>query len=387
MGFEYYVRSGQTNLRCGFTTGTCASIAAKIACQGLLSGSFPDGASVLTKKGIKVTVPFLRCGMGTFDGDESEGYAWASVQKDAGDDSDVTHGTEIVSQVRVVKGESLEVIIDGGRGVGRVTKPGLNQPVGNAAINSGPRESIETAVKETCEEFAFTGTVYVTVIVPEGEMLAEKTFNPALGIEGGISILGTSGIVEPMSEKALVDTIETTLKQARIESNKVILTPGNIGYDFLAEEDYLSLGKPVVKISNFIGEALDIAKVNNYAEVLLVGNIGKLCKLAAGIMNTHSKYADGRNEVFTSLAAVNGASGEVCRQLMDAVSTDAFIEILDKEGLREKVLDSLMKQIQKHLNKRAKGAFRVGAVTFSSVYGYLGQTEEASAILDKWKEE
>lgn len=386
MSFDYFVRSGQSNLRCGFTTGTCASLAAKLACQALLSGSFSDEASVITSKGIIVTVPLFHSGFGTYYGTEDDLSAWASVEKDAGDDSDVTHGAEIVAQVSLEDADSLQIIIDGGEGVGRVTKPGLDQPVGNAAINSGPRASIEKSIREVCEAYEYNGKVKVIVLVPAGRELATKTFNPSLGIEGGISILGTSGIVEPMSEKALVETIAVTLRQARLKGTRVILTPGSIGESFIEKSEFSEYGIPVVKVSNFIGDALDIAKLEGFEEILLVGNIGKLCKLAAGIMNTHSKYADGRNEVFVSMAAVNGASRETCEKLMDAVSTDAFIEILDQEGIREQVMCDIFARIQMHLDKRLKDACRIGAASFSSAYGYLGETYVARILLDEWKE-
>jgi len=309
--------------------------------------------------------------------------AWASVCKDAGDDSDVTDGMEIRAHVSE-QGEGIT--IDGGAGVGRVTKPGLDQPVGNAAINSGPRAMIRAAVEAVCKELDYTGGIDVIISVPEGEAAAAKTFNPKLGIEGGISILGTTGIVEPMSEQALIDTIEIELKQTSLESDRLILTPGNYGEDFIEDKGLDQLGVPVQKFSNFLGETLDIMANLGFREVLLVAHVGKLSKVAAGIMNTHSKYADGRNEIFCAHGAVNGADTETCRKLMDAATTDACIEILDEAGIREEVIKSIMNAVQQKLEHRVKENYRIGAVMFSNVYGQLGITEEGKDILRKWED-
>lgn len=388
-------------LRYGYTTGTCAALAAAAAARLLLFGAGenagqekkPIEETLMTAKGIPVSVPIEVWGM-------DETGAWASVFKDAGDDSDITDGMEIRAHVAFADGEESSpdgerVIIDGGKGVGRVTKPGLDQPVGNAAINSGPRAQIRAAVESVCDQMDYLGAVKVVISVPEGEEAAAKTFNPKLGIEGGISILGTTGIVEPMSEQALVDTIEIELKQIAHESSRLIITPGNYGEDYIAGSGLDKLGVPVQKFSNFLGETLDILSGLDVEEVLLVAHVGKLSKVAAGIMNTHSKYADGRNEIFCAHAAVNGADADVCRKLMDAATTDACIEILDEqsaaydgaataEGLRDIVIDSIMDAVQKKLEHRVKGNFRIGAVMFSNVYGKLGMTDNAKAILRGW---
>ena len=389
-------------LRYGYTTGTCAALAAAAAARLLLFGAGenagqekkPIEETLMTAKGIPVSVPIEVWGM-------DETGAWASVFKDAGDDSDITDGMEIRAHVSFADGEESSpvgerVIIDGGKGVGRVTKPGLDQPVGNAAINSGPRAQIRAAVESVCDQMDYRGAVKVVISVPEGEEAAAKTFNPKLGIEGGISILGTTGIVEPMSEQALVDTIEIELKQIAHESSRLIITPGNYGEDYIAGSGLDKLGVPVQKFSNFLGETLDILSGLDVEEVLLVAHVGKLSKVAAGIMNTHSKYADGRNEIFCAHAAVNGADADVCRRLMDAATTDACIEILDEqsaaddgaataEGLRDIVIDSIMDAVQKKLEHRVKGNFRIGAVMFSNVYGKLGMTDNAKAILRGWE--
>ena len=378
MAFEYYNRNGTKMLRYGYTTGTCAALASAAAVRILLSGSAPDRESLMTAKGIPVSVPIEFWG-------KNETGAWASVFKDAGDDSDVTDGLEIRADAAFGTPES-GVIIDGGEGIGRVTKPGLDQPVGNAAINSGPRNMIETAVKKVCQEMDYDGGIKVIISAPEGQDAARKTFNPKLGIEGGISILGTTGIVEPMSEQALVDTIEIELKQTSMESDRLIITPGNYGEDFISSAGLDQLGVPVQKFSNFLGETLDILSCLPFDEVLLVAHVGKLSKVAAGVMNTHSKYADGRNEVFCAHAALCGASAKDCRRLMEAATTDACVEILEESGIREPVLQSIMNAVQDKLEHRVKGNYRIGAMMFSNVYGRLGITDEGRKIMQKWED-
>ena len=377
MALDYYIRSGQKQLRCGYTTGTCAALAAAGAAEFLLSGKKPETLSLMTPKGIPVeTAPaFLLI---------KEETAVCGVVKDGGDDADVTHGLTIEAHVK--KSDRPGIFIDGGEGVGRVTKPGLDQPVGFAAINRVPRRMIEEQVQQVCDALGYDGGIEVLICIPGGKEAAQKTFNPMLGVEGGLSILGTSGIVEPMSEQALVDTIAVELRQAAaLGAKRLILTPGNYGEDFLRENQIAGDTVPVVKCSNFIGDALDIASTHPFEEILLVGHIGKLVKLAGGVMNTHSRYADCRTELVCAHAAVCGASPETCLALLQAATTDACIEILDSAQLRVPVLDRLLEAIQQHLEHRVRGKYQIGAVLFSNQYGLLGQTQRAKEIMESWK--
>ena len=375
--FEHYVRSGRAMLRCGYTTGTCAALAAGAAAELLLTGKAPEEASLNTPKGWQVAVPLAEAEL--LEG----GWARCAVRKDAGDDYDVTDGMLVRAAVR--RADAPGVSIDGGEGVGRVTKPGLDQPVGEAAINQVPRRMIGEQVERVCAGLGCTGGMEVVISIPGGAERAAKTFNPVMGVVGGLSILGTSGIVEPMSEQAIVDTIAVQMRQAAESSKNLILTPGNYGEDFLKNTGLDGLGVPVVKCSNFLGEALDIAATQGFQRVVLVGHVGKLVKAAGGIMNTHSKYADCRTELFCAHAALCGADVELCRNLMAAATTDACIELLDRAGLRGPVLDSLLSAIQLHLERRAAGAYQTGAVMFSNVYGPLGRTGQAKEILEGWK--
>ncbi len=378
MPLEYYVSSGGKKLRCGYTTGTCAALAAAGAARLLLTGRAPETVTLVTPKGWRVEVPVCEASI-------RSGTAVCAVRKDAGDDADATDGLLIFASVS--RTDLPGVMIDGGEGIGRVTKKGLDQPVGAAAINRVPRRMIREQAEAVCRETGYAGGLSVVISAPGGREIAQKTFNPQLGIEGGISILGTSGIVEPMSVQALIDTILLEERQAAATgAEDLILTPGNYGLDFLREQGYrFSREIPVVKCSNFIGDALDGAAAEGFRRVLLVGHIGKLVKLAGGIMNTHSRWADCRAEIFCAHAAVCGADTETCRALMAAPTTDACLEILEQAGLRDAVMERILAAVGYHLERRAAGSLRVGAVIFSNEYGLLGRTETAARLMEEWK--
>ena len=347
MSFEHYIRSGNRRLRCGYTTGSCAALAAAGAAELLLTGRAPEKLNLLTPGGLRVETAPVFCRM---EGDQ----AACTVQKDAGDDPDVTDGILIVATVgRTAEG----ITIDGGEGIGKVTRPGLDRAVGEAAINSVPRRMIFAAMETLCDELNYSGGLKVVISAPEGREIAKKTFNPMLGIEGGISILGTSGIVEPMSEQAIVDTIALEIRQKAASGNRrLILCPGNYGLDFLSREMPELEAIPRVKCSNYIGDALDLAILEGMEEVLLIGNVGKLVKLAGGIMNTHSRMADCRRELFCAHAALCGAERMICESLMQQVTTDGCLEILKNARLCKPVMESLLREIQTVLERKSGGA-------------------------------
>ena len=377
--FEHYVRSGQKLLRCGYTTGTCAALGAAGAARLLLTGRTPDSVVLRTPKGLVVEVAPLFCRL-------TAAGAECAIEKDGGDDVDVTTGLAIVATVEL-RPESPDICIDGGVGVGRVTKPGLDQPVGAAAINHVPRQMITDALRREAASADYHGGFAVILSIPEGEAVAKRTFNPHIGVTGGLSILGTSGIVEPMSQQAILDTIQLEMDQAALRAGnpkRLILAPGNYGLDYLHETypDFAVI--PVVKTSNFIGDTLDMAASAGFEEVLLVGHVGKLVKVAGGILNTHSHTADCRTELFCTHAALCGAGRDTCAALYDAATTDACLDILDAAGLRAPVLESLLQAIQLHLDRRAADAFRVGAVLFSNQHGPLGLTPTAKELLNTW---
>ena len=373
---ELYTYVNNKRMRRGHTTGTCAAAASKAAAEAVLSGRPVDMVTIATPKGITLELPVEDL---SFDSN----HARCAVRKDGGDDIDATHGTLVYSDVTLTESG---IDIDGGKGVGRVTRRGLDQPPGNAAINRVPRAMIREALEDVASSFSYGGGFSAVISVPEGEEIAGKTFNPRLGIVGGISILGTSGIVEPMSETALIDTVKTEMNLRAAEGNRVLLVvPGNYGKDFSDNIPGIDADF-AVKCSNFVGEMLDHA-CELGVDVVLVSNLGKMVKLAAGIMNTHSRNADARMEVLAANAAVAGASMETVLKIMECISTDDALEVLDAEGLIPKVCEVMMPKIEYHMNHRTGGAIRTSAVMFSSVYGLLGKTSLADGMLDEVREE
>ena len=372
---ESYVYVNNKKLKRGHTTGTCAAAATKAAVQALLSGTAVDKVQIHTPKGITLDLPVEDMQFG-------EGYVSCAVRKNGGDDIDATHGALVYSKVS--KSDS-GISIDGGFGVGRVTRKGLDQPVGNAAINHVPRSMIKEAVEDVLFSFDYKGGFDIVISVPEGESIATKTFNPRLGIEGGISILGTSGIVEPMSEKALVDTIKVEMNM-RSQGNQVLLVvPGNYGKEFSESIPGVDPEK-AVKCSNFVGEMLDYA-CEIKRDIVLVSNLGKIVKVAGGIMNTHSRNADARMEILAANAAVAGASIGAVTRIMDCISTDDALDVLDEEGLIDDVSRLLTDKIEFYMNHRTGGTIRTAAVVFSSKYGLLGKTSLADEMLDEIRRE
>lgn len=383
---ERYVYKNQKKMRCGYTTGTCAAAAAKAAAQMLLSGRKVTEVSVRTPSDITLTLPVCEIQM------KAHAVSCA-VQKDSGDDPDITNKILIFAEVSYIYNSSNiindtaavkpQMIVDGGVGIGRITKKGLARPVGAAAINPVPLKMIEAALKETAEAFGYEGGLQAVISAPQGVEIAKKTFNPQLGITGGISILGTSGIVEPMSEQALIDTIRTEMKMHLADGEQTLLiTPGNYGQDFLHETLKIEL-KRSIKCSNFIGDTIDIGCELGAKGMLFVGHIGKLVKLGAGIMNTHSKMADGRMEILAACAVRAGAGIEAVRNILDCVTTDAALELLKNEKILGKTMEQLMLQIDACLQKRGGDNMQIGAVVFSNEYGLLGKTEQADELLLK----
>lgn len=376
-------------MRYGFTTGSCAAAAAKAAAYMLITGKIKNEIEIETPKGIRYHAKIT-------DIHRSETAVSCAVIKDGGDDPDITTGAHIVSAVSRIDGGMLQkgqsaclqkIVIDGGYGVGRVTKPGLDQPVGNAAINHVPREMIEKEVREVCALTDETADLLVEISVPEGETLAAQTFNPRLGITGGISILGTSGIVEPMSSRALLETIRVELNQKRALGYSIVaVSPGNYGLDYMKRTYDYDLDKSV-KCSNFIGDTIGMAVEIGFEAMLLTGHIGKLIKVAGGIMNTHSKEGDCRMELIVSSALLAGADADTARQILSCVTTEEAVNVLKKAGLCEQTMELIMQKIMFYLNKRAAGKIAIECILYSNEHGGLGESAGAAELLGRLKEE
>ncbi len=374
---DRYVYSGTKKLRCGYTTGSCAAAAAKAAAEMLLSGRDVGSVRLTTPSGTVLDLPVT-------DRSFDSARAVCSIVKDSGDDPDVTNGIKIFAEVTLAESGTT---IAGGEGVGTVTKAGLDQPVGAAAINSVPRKMITQAVEDVAAMFDYGGGFRVVISVPGGAELAEKTFNPRMGITGGISIIGTTGIVEPMSNAAVVETIRAEANMRKAAGHKyLLLTVGNYSEELIKLEAG-ELSERTVMCSNFIGEAIDIGVSLGFEGIMLIGHIGKLVKLGSGIMNTHSAYADGRMETLMACGVLAGVDNSVLARLTGCVTVDAALDILYECGCADKVLSVLSERIEHYMNARAGGKAAVGAASFSKKFGILFKTSRAEELLKLISEE
>lgn len=372
---EYQFSQGK-NLRCGYTTGSCATAASKAAAAMLLTGERIDSVRIDTPKGIVLNLEPLEV-MLTAD------FASCAIRKDSGDDPDDTNGVLVYAKVE--KTAEPGIMIEGGIGVGRVTKPGLACAVGGPAINPTPRKMITTEVGKVMAETGYTDGLKVTISIPAGVEIAKKTFNPRLGIIGGLSVLGTSGIVEPMSEKALVETMYVEIRAQQAAGNKNLLVFfGNYGEDFTRDEMKLDL-EGHVTCSNFVGELLDYAVFCGFETLLLIGHSGKLVKVAQGVMNTHSKYADCRTELFALEAMFHGASVEVGKEIYSCLTTDEVTKVLKRENIFEPVIEKVTDKIDFYMQHRVHGKIKTAALMFSNVYGILGKTKYADELVELHK--
>ena len=369
-------------LRKGFTTGSCAAAAAKAAAYMLLTGQEKLNIEIETPAGIMFAADIV-------DVNRGEEQVSCAVIKDGGDDPDVTTGCHVTATVSIlvpaaeaVAGQSLELEIDGGEGVGRVTLPGLDQPVGNAAINHVPREMIEKEVTEVCQLLDFNGKLQIIISIPEGVELANKTFNPRLGIVNGISVLGTTGIVEPMSAKALSDTIEVELNQKKeLGFKTAIVTPGNYGLKFMKDFYDYDLDKSV-KCSNFIGETVDMCCRLGFEGMLITGHIGKLIKVAGGIMNTHSHEADARMEILSACALRAGADAGLAGKILECLNTEEALKLVDEAVLLKATMDIALEKILFYLDFRAQGRLKLDCILYSNDFGLLAESTNAKNILE-----
>ena len=363
-------------LRKGFTTGTCAAAAASAAAQMLLTGQIVTETSITLPRGEILRLPVISAEI-------QPDSASCGVVKDSGDDPDITNGITVYAHVSCIP-EGIE--ITAGEGIGIVTKAGLDQPVGAFAINSTPRRMIADAVRKAAELWEDTGGFRVVLSIPGGTELAKKTYNPRMGIEGGLSIIGTTGIVEPMSTAALLDTIRLEANMRRESGERILLlTLGNYGEQFLSRNLSALTGRDV-KCSNYIGDAIDFGLNMGFEGILVVGHIGKLVKLGSGIFMTHSAVADGRMETLITCGVLAGVDAAVLCSLTDCATVDAALSILQENGCMTQVLDVLTKRIGHYLELRVKGTCPIGAAVFSYQHDIWLQTENAPILLQKLME-
>lgn len=371
-------------LRKGFTTGSCGAAAAKAALYMLLTGSVKDEIEIITPGGAVFRTEVK-------DIFREGNRVRCAVVKDGGDDPDVTTGLHVTAEVRAEeRGDgALEIQIEGGPGVGRVTLPGLDQPVGNAAINRVPRQMIEKELSEVAELLDFRGRIRVILSVPGGETAAERTFNPRLGIEGGISILGTTGIVEPMSTRAILDTIRVELNQRKALGDRIAaVSPGNYGLNFMKETYGYDLNRSV-KCSNYVGDTVDMVREMGFRGMLLTGHIGKLIKVSGGIMNTHSKEGDARMELLAAGVIRAGGSTDTLRGILNCRVTEEALGIIQGKSpkLLRKSMDAVMDRILYYLRKRAREELPVECILYSNEFGLLAASPGAMDMLGELERE
>ena len=356
---NYIIHEGK-KLSFGYTTGSCAAAASKAAAIMMFSGSTIDEVGLDTPGGVLLHLEVLDIQM-------DRAKTSCAIRKDGGDDPDATTGMLVYSTVERCREPGIH--IQGGPGVGRVTKPGLDQNVGEYAINHVPREMITKSLEEICASCGYTEGLTVTISIPGGEITAEHTFNPRLGIEGGLSILGTSGIVVPMSEEALIKTIETEMSMLASAGKKdLLISPGNYGKHFAMHELHR---EPDLICSNFVGKTIDIAVNMGVRNILFVAHIGKFIKVAGGIMNTHSRESDCRLEVLSACALTAGADIQTALALLDAATTEDGVEILKQSDCLEDTMAIVKDRILYYLDHRANGAIQFDVILFSNKEGRL----------------
>jgi cobalt-precorrin-5B (C1)-methyltransferase len=355
----------------GFTTGTAAAAASVAAVRFLLDRSCCS-IPLRLPAGKEVTIPVTGC-LRTENGAE----AW--VTKDAGDDPDVTHGAVIVSSVEIL--DVVGVTILGGKGVGVVTKPGLPVPPGKAAINPGPMSLIRRSIEA---ELPQGNGALVSISIPNGEELAKRTYNPRLGIVGGLSILGTTGIVSPMSSDAIVGTIKSELSMLSASGAHIVcLVPGNYGRRMA-----MLLGVPermIVNISNFAGDALAISGNLGFEKLLLIGQIGKFAKLSAGSMDTHSSKSDGRLAAIAAYSALHGAGRSEVRDILDSTMADEVATRILRTSWGAAALVELAERIVKIALVGATGISECACLTFSLPDRELARTQNLGALIEEIK--
>ncbi len=358
-------------LKYGITTGASAAAAAKAAVI-TITNKCVDKVVIPTPIGIRFEIPIKSCKR--LNADE----AMATVEKDAGEDIDVTNGMDITATVKF--NDTGEITIKSGVGVGTVTKAGLQVPVGEAAINPMPRKMITDAVKEALPP---TKGAEVTITVPEGEKVAEKTLNAKLGIVGGISILGTTGVVKPLSieacRRSLVPQIDVSVAKGY---SRVYFVPGNIG-ERIAKQLFKVPDDQIVQTGDFVGYMLEKAVEKGVKEIVFVGHSGKMVKLAAGIFNTHYRMGDARNEVIAAYAAGVGADAKLVNDILNSNTTDEATELLTKADLVRPTYNKIAQRIHARITERTKNQIKFSVIIVAMDGRIVGLDENARG-LEPW---
>ncbi|WDV44300.1 cobalt-precorrin-5B (C(1))-methyltransferase CbiD [Clostridiaceae bacterium M8S5] len=369
---QFIIKNGK-KLRCGYTTGSCATAVAKASTMMLFKNMILKNVDINTPKGVKLKINIE-------DVRVEKNQVTCSVTKDSGDDPDITNGIKIYATARKIE---KGINIKGGKGIGVVTKKGLSVSVGKPAINPVPMKMILSHVKEVLPT---SNGVEIEIMIPNGEEIAKKTFNPKLGIVGGLSIIGTSGIVEPMSEDAQKESLALEISMLKAEGvESIVFVPGNYGRDFA-----LKLGikdKYIVKTSNYIGYMLDYATRQNIKRILIIGHLGKMSKVAGGIFQTHSKYADCRMEVIASYCgSLYDCSSKLIKEILECITTDEVVDIIKQEN-KQQVFNVIAERVSIRASERALEEVEVQAIIFTNQYGVIGKSKLADDYLEEFLNE
>lgn len=401
---EEFVYIDGKKYRRGYTTGSCATAVSKAAVYMLLTNEKIDTVNIDTPKGIYLSIPVVSSEIKKNE-DTGETYSICSVQKDGGDDIDATNGIEIFAKATWVYEDEIDkseknfsfegdgFCVFSGDGVGIITKKGLSVEPGRPAINPVPQKMIakevESVLKASEESILKNNSnerkriIKIIIFIPKGEEVANKTFNPRLGIVGGISIIGTSGIVEPMSDEGWKKSLSIELNMKKeLGMDKIILVPGNHGESFIS--DRIGENSSVVRTSNFLGYMLMEAKRMGFKKILLAGHIGKFIKLSAGIFNTHSKVADARNEILIANLALMGASTELVRKIDACLTTEEATDIVYENGFGE-VFDIICEKCKKRAEMHVDNEIEIEVFIFKMDKTVLGKSKNAEEMLDSFR--
>ncbi|HBF6039925.1 TPA: cobalt-precorrin-5B (C(1))-methyltransferase CbiD [Clostridioides difficile] len=404
---EEYVYIDGKKYRRGYTTGSCATGASKAAVYMLITKNRINTINIDTPKGIPLLLKVDNINI-------SDTFVECSIKKDGGDDIDATHTMDIYARAEIVakndknkgyltlkdidslstnsecKSELYKFIrVYGGTGIGVVTKKGLSVDVGKPAINPTPLKMINHEIRKLIGDnfesiLGNDKVLKITIFAPQGETVAKKTFNPRLGIVGGISIIGTTGIVEPMSDDGWKKSLSIELQMKKEQGlDKIILVPGNHGEQFIREKLNLDI-KYVVRVSNFIGYMIKEAQRIGYKKILMAGHIGKFIKVSAGIFNTHSKVADARSEILVANLALMGARYEFLNKINQCATTEEAVELINNSEYREvyNILSNKCRErVKQYLNEDSDD-IDVEVIIFSMDKSLLGKSDNTDDLVE-----
>lgn len=378
---EEYVYIDGKKYRRGYTTGSCAAAAAKASVHMLFTNKKIDNINIDTPKGIPLTLKVKNIEI-------RNNYASCSIEKDGGDDIDATHTMDIFAKAELISRENEEIIVTSGVGIGIVTKKGLSVEVGKPAINPVPMKMIRSEISKVLGEnnklLNKDKSLKITIFAPKGEEIAEKTFNPRLGIVGGISILGTTGIVEPMSEDGWKKSLSIELEMKKAQGmDKIILVPGNHGEEFIREHLKIDMNN-CVRMSNFVGYMLNEAKRLGFKKILMAGHIGKFIKISAGIFNTHSKVCDARNEIMIANLALMGAGLDFIKEINECVTAEGAVEIIDKSNYTE-IYNILCNKCKERVEEYLNEDIQVEVYMFRMDKSLLGKSTNADLLTEDFR--